>query len=301
MSAKPERNTPKSTPASASLVTAPNTSPARWPAMMSRIARNSSSGTSPSASRTRSAVTAPSPIEITWSVRLRASRIEPSAARAIIASASSATFTPFLLENGRQAPRDVAESDALEIEALKPAENRRGGLGDLLRLRGREDEDDARRRLLEDLEQRVPRFARQHVGFVDDVDLEAVVPRGSVHRSLAQLARVVDPAVRRGVDLDDIEARRSAPDALTRDALAARLAIVALVLAVERHRQHACERGLPHPARPAQQVAVRDSSSGDCPAQRVGYVRLDGNVSEALWAVFAGECERHCEAGVPQA
>jgi hypothetical protein len=33
---------------------------------------------------------------------------------------------------------------------------------------------------------------------------------------------------------------------------------------------------------------VRDSSSGDGAAQRVGNVRLDGNVSEGLWAVFAG-------------
>jgi hypothetical protein len=45
---------------------------------------------------------------------------------------------------------------------------------------------------------------------------------------------------------------------------------------------------------------VRDSSSGDCPTQRVGHVRLDGYVSETFWAVFAGECERHCEAGLPQ-
>ena len=54
-------------------------------------------------------------------------------------------------------------------------------------------------------------------------------------------------------------------------------------------------------SRTGEEVAMRDFTSGDCPTQRIGYVRLDGDVSEALWSVFAGECERHCAAGVPQA
>ena len=61
------------------------------------------------------------------------------------------------------------------------------------------------------------------------------------------------------------------------------------------------KRRLADSAWSAKEVAVRDASPGDCPTQRVGHVRLDGYVSEASWAVFAGECERHCEAGVPQA
>ncbi len=118
-----------------------------------------------------------------------------------------------------------AVADAFEIEALQPAEHRRGGLRDLLRVGGGEHEDDARRRLLENLQQRIPRFAREHVRFVDDVHLVAIVARRRVHGALAQVARVVDTAIGRRVDLDDVEAGRTAPDAPAAGADAARLAV----------------------------------------------------------------------------
>ena len=156
-------------------------------------------------------------------------------------------------EDVRQALANLGRTDALEVEALEPAQDRRRGLRDLLRLGRREHEHDARRRLLENLEQRVPRFAREHVRFVDDVDLVAIVAGGRVHRALAQLARVVDAAVRRRVDLDDVEARRAAPDAPARRALAARLAVergIAAPLAVERHRSTRASVVLPTPRGP---------------------------------------------------
>ena len=80
-----------------------------------------------------------------------------------------------------------------------------GGLLDLVRLGGREREHHTRRRFLEDLEQRVPRFARQHVRFVDDVDLVAVLTRRCVHGAFAEFPGIIDAAIGRRVDLDDVE------------------------------------------------------------------------------------------------
>ena len=78
-------------------------------------------------------------------------------------------------EHRRQPGADVGGADPLEVEALQPAQHRSRGLRDLLRLGGGEDEHHPWRRLLEDLQQRIPRLAREHVRLVDDVDLVAIV------------------------------------------------------------------------------------------------------------------------------
>jgi len=200
---------------------------------------------------------------------------------------------PLFGQHGDQAFAHVRRADALEVEPLQPAEHRRGGLGDLLRLGGGKDEDHARGRLLEHLQQRVPRLAREHVRFVDDVHLVAVVAAGGVHRALAQVAGVLDAAVGRRVDLHHVERGAAAPDAQAARALAARFAVVPLVLAVERHRQHARQRRLAGAAGTAQQVAVGHAPAGDGALQRSRHVRLHGDRGEGLGAVLAGEGERH--------
>jgi hypothetical protein len=60
------------------------------------------------------------------------------------------------------------------------------------------------RRLLDQLEERVPRGVRELVRLVEDVDLEASLDRLEDH-VLADLADVVDPALARRVHLDDVE------------------------------------------------------------------------------------------------
>ena len=121
-----------------------------------------------------------------------------------------------------------------------------------------------------------------------------IVAGRRVHRALAQLARVVDAAIRRRVDLDDVEARRAAPDSAARRALAARLAVerrIAAALAVERHREHARERRLADAARAAEEIAVRHAAARDRTLQRRRHVRLHGDVGEAFWAILPGESE----------
>ena len=104
-----------------------------------------------------------------------------------------------------QAQGDGLRANAPEVEALQAGQDRGGALGDLLRLRRREHEHHAGRRLLEDLEERVPRLAREHVRLVDDVHLVAGFRARGVHGALAQVAGVVHAAVRRGVQLDDVQ------------------------------------------------------------------------------------------------
>ena len=127
--------------------------------------------------------------------------------------------------------------------------------------------------------------------FVHDVDAIAARLAGGVARALAQVARVVHAAVRGRIDLDDIERRGPAPDALAARALAARLAVGTPVLAVQRMREHARERRLAHAAGPAEEVRVRDAVPRDRTLERVRDVLLHGDVGEALRAVLPGETE----------
>ena len=69
-----------------------------------------------------------------------------------------------------------------------------------------EDEDEVGRRLLDQLQQRVPGGVRELVRLVEDVDLVAALGRLE-DDPVADLADVVDPALRGGVHLDDVERR----------------------------------------------------------------------------------------------
>ena len=108
-----------------------------------------------------------------------------------------------------------ASRQRLEIE-LQAA--RQHGDRNLLRIGRRENELDVLRRLLERLQHRVERRLRQHVHFVDQVDLVAADGR-RVARVVENLAHVVDAGVRRGIELEQIdEAARVDVDARRADA-----------------------------------------------------------------------------------
>ena len=130
-------------------------------------------------------------------------------------------------ENGAEPLANRRGPDPPEIETLQPGEHRRRLLRDLLGLGRGEDEDHARRRLLQDLEQRVPRFPGEHVGFVYDVDLVVARAGGGVHRALPQVPRVVDAAVAGRVDFHHVEIGVPVPDPEAALAFAAGLALPA--------------------------------------------------------------------------
>ena len=97
--------------------------------------------------------------------------------------------------------RDGLRRYQLEVVPLAAGED---GDRDLLDLGRREDELHVRRRLLERLEERVPRRRRQHVDLVDHVDLEPVA-RGAEAHALLEAPHLVDAVVAGAVDLLHVE------------------------------------------------------------------------------------------------
>ena len=91
--------------------------------------------------------------------------------------------------------------DAAQIEALAARQHRHRHFADF---GGGEDELGVRRRLFQRLEQRVERRARQHVHFVEDVDLVARRHR-RVADGVVDLAHVLDAVVRGGVHFQHVE------------------------------------------------------------------------------------------------
>jgi hypothetical protein len=186
---------------------------------------------------------------------------------------------------------DVARRHPPEVETLDPGQDRRD---DLLRVGGGHREQHVRRRLLDQLEQRVERRRGGHVDLVEDVDL-APRPRRREQGPVAQLAGIVDATVRRHVELDDVD-RRAVGD---RDAGSARVARDGRRpgLAVDRLGEDASRRGLARPPRAGEQVGVVEAVLLDRVDQRAGHVRLPDDVRERLGAVLA--VQRHVRHGRP--
>lgn len=155
----------------------------------------------------------------------------------------------------------------------------------LLRLRGREHEDQVLGRLLHDLEQRIEARRRDHVGLVHDEDAVARFRR-RVERAVTQLTGVVHAAVAGRVELDDVEVARAAgSERDTRAAHSARRRRRTLD-AVERPRQDACGRRLATPARAGEEVGVIDALRVQCDGQRLGDMLLPDHFRERRWTVL---------------
>ena len=151
---------------------------------------------------------------------------------------------------------------------------------------GAEDEDEVGRRLLDQLQQRVEGGVRELVRLVEDVDLVAPLDRLQ-DDALADLADVVDPALRGRVHLDDVE-RRSVRD---------RAAGVAFVVggrrralrAVQRLREDARERRLARASGAGEQVRLADLPVRDRVRQRPHDRLLTYYLAEVLRAVLPVE------------
>ena len=150
-------------------------------------------------------------------------------------------------------------------------------------LGGRQDEPNAWRRLLEDLQQRVEGLPREPLGLVDDVDL--LPPHGRRGGGpFPQLSRVVDASVRGRVDLHHVQVRAVA-DA---DALLAHPAWFGrrAAFAVHHPGQDPGGRGLSGSPRPAEKEGVRQAPFTDGSHQRADDVLLPDDLVGRLRPVL---------------
>jgi len=148
----------------------------------------------------------------------------------------------------QQRTQGVATDEA-KLEMLRARTN---GGHHLVRFRGRQHEDHVLGRLLKGLQERRRRRLGELMDLVEDVDLPAA--RRAVPRSGSDLTDIVDPVVRRGVELDDVQ-RRALGDRHTTGALVAGVA-VERPLAVKGLGEDARGRGLAGAAGPREKVRV---------------------------------------------
>jgi hypothetical protein len=126
----------------------------------------------------------------------------------------------------------------------------------------------------------------QLMRLVEDVDLVAALDRLE-HDTLPELADVVDPALRCGIHLDDVE-RRAGGD---RETDVARVVGGGRrpVGAVQGLGEDARHRRLAGAARAGEEIRLADGVAGDCVAQRPDDRLLPDHLVEALGAVLAVE------------
>ena len=160
---------------------------------------------------------------------------------------------PLGLADRPQVGGEGGRGHAPEVEFLAARQDgRRHGVD----LGGGEDEHQVRRRLLDDLEQRVEGLAREAVDLVEHHHLVAVAGR-AVLQALGEIADLLDLGIGGGVDLDDVEVR-AAGDLDAGGALVARIGRRA-ALAVERLGQHARRRGLADAADSGKKIGLSDA------------------------------------------
>ena len=165
------------------------------------------------------------------------------------------------------------------------------GADDLLRLRGSENELGMRGRFLDEFQQRVEARSGDHVGLVDDVDLVAAVD-GREEGPLAQVPGVLDPAVAGGIDLDHVDASRSAPGQVLTGTTGPAGSRGGALLAVEAARQDTCGGGLATATWPGEQVGMVDAIVVERPHQRHGDVVLADHLGKRVRTVAAVESQR---------
>ena len=240
-------------------------------------------------SRTLSAVIAPSSSwAIAWSSSDSASRTEPSAARAISASAlgfdvrpsrcrrlpaKCSTSSPVSMRRrSKRWQRDSTVTGTLRISVVAKMNFTCGGGSSSV------------------FSRRVERLLRQHVHFVDDVDLVARAGRCIAH-AVDDLADVVDAGARGGVHLQDVDMARSRRwprrDRRRRTGGWSGRRLAVGPDAVEGAGEDARGGGLADAAHAGEHEGVGDAAGGEGVRQRPHHRLLPDQAGEILRPVFA--------------
>ena len=176
---------------------------------------------------------------------------------------------------------ELAHPGTLENERLTAGAD---GRDHLCEVRRAEDEDEMGRRLLDELQERVPRLVRELVRLVDDVDLVLALGRAE-HGALADLTHLVDPALRGRVHLDHVE-RRPVGDR-SRDTGTGVEVGCRPALRVQGLREDARHRRLARPARPGEQVRLTHLVVLECVPERPDDRLLADDLREIEGPVLA--------------
>src|SRR3984885_14114226 len=176
--------------------------------------------------------------------------------------------------------------DAPQIEANAARAHRDRHLVDF---GGRKQKLDVLGRLFEGLQETVEGLLREHVHFVDDIDLGARRNR-AIARVLDDLAHVVDAGMGSRVHLDDVDMARL-HDRLTVDAklghVDTRLVDLAGQGIVERAGENAGRRRLADAAHAGQDIGLMDAARGEGIGERAHHRLLADEVLEANRPVFS--------------
>ena len=195
----------------------------------------------------------------------------------------------FVPGDGPEMLDELVGLDAPQVETLTARQHRHRHFADFRR---GEDELHMWRRLFQRLQEAVERLLRQHVHFVDDIDLVAGRGRG-IARAFDDLADVVDAGAGGRVHFLDIHMPRLG-NGDARVAHAARLdrglrRLAVGAYAVERARDDAGRRRLSHAADARQHEGMGDAAGGEGVLERLDERFLPDQAGEILRAVFARE------------
>ncbi len=241
----------------------------------------------PSICRTASARTRPAACAIAWSNSDSESRTEPSAARAMMPSASGSTSTFSLAAMLDEMRHQHIGLDPAQVEALAARQHRDRHFSDF---GGGEHEFGVLRRLLQRLQERVERRGREHVDFVDDVDLVARAGRRIAH-AVVDLAHVVDAGMRGGVHLQHVHVPafhdRLAMHAQRRHVDGRPLHRTVRQFVIQRAGENPRRGGFADAAHPGQDPGLRNPSGLERIRNGADHGVLADQIVEAGGAVFA--------------
>ena len=182
--------------------------------------------------------------------------------------------------------RDRLRCHRPQVELQAARQHRRRHL---LRIGRRQHELQVVGRLFERLQHRVEGRRREHVHFVDHVDLEAADDR-LVDGLIEQLRDLVDAAVGGGIELDVVD-EAAGVDVAARGADAARArgdaAGTVRASAIERLGEDARDRGLADAARAGEEIGMVQALLRQRIGKRLDDVRLPDHRLEIARPVFA--------------
>ena len=183
--------------------------------------------------------------------------------------------------------REISSIETFEIETLAARQNRHGHLADLSR---REDELHMRRRLFQRLQERIEGRGRQHVDFVDDVDLVACGD-GRITHPIEQIAHIGHTGPRGRIEFQHI-GMPALHDSLAmlprRIKLEARPLMIPAFIVESTGQKPGC-RCLADPTHPRQHEGMGDTIQFKRIAQRPHHRFLANQVREETRTIFAGK------------